>query len=360
VVGLCDLLPERLTELGDELGVADRFTDLHEMIRQTDPDIVAVPTGTEYHHDLCMQVLEHGRRHIDVEKPMCVDLVQSDSLLARADELGARVAVHHQGRTGPAMAAVSQAVCDGRIGRLRHVVGSGKGYYGGYGLMNIGTHVLNAMLEVTGHCRRVSAGALTDGRPIGPDDVVPSPGGMGTIAGEHITASLEFDGSVTASLLQHRFPKMDIAAHMIEFFGTEGRLFWKTGKSGHAWRLPVPHYVPGATGFDWEPLEFALPQDYDPGAVSNVEEFMFVDDYVHALDDGREHTCSGREAGHVLEIMMGIFESAAYGRTVTLPQPDREHPLLRWRRDAGQEAPSAMPRDYPSWLAEEDRRLGRG
>ena len=30
--------------------------------------------------------------------------------------------------------------------------GSGKGYYGGYGLMNIATHSLNAMLGVAGRC----------------------------------------------------------------------------------------------------------------------------------------------------------------------------------------------------------------
>ena len=47
VVALCDLVQERLDTLGDELGVAARFTDLDEMIVQTQPDLVAIPTGTE-------------------------------------------------------------------------------------------------------------------------------------------------------------------------------------------------------------------------------------------------------------------------------------------------------------------------
>ena len=46
VVGLCDLVSERLDALGAELGVPARFTNLDEMIRQTQPDIVAIPTGT--------------------------------------------------------------------------------------------------------------------------------------------------------------------------------------------------------------------------------------------------------------------------------------------------------------------------
>ena len=34
-----------------------------------------------------------------------------------------------------------------RVSLVRYMVGSGKGYYGGYGLMNIGTHQLNNMLK---------------------------------------------------------------------------------------------------------------------------------------------------------------------------------------------------------------------
>src|SRR5262245_27677936 len=97
VVGLCDLVPERRDELGEELGVSARFADLDEMIRQTQPDIVAIPTGTEFHYPLAMRVLEHGV-HMEVEKPICPELSQADEVLAKAGARGARVAVHHQGR----------------------------------------------------------------------------------------------------------------------------------------------------------------------------------------------------------------------------------------------------------------------
>ena len=33
--------------------------------------------------------------------------------------------------------------------------------------------------------------------------------------------------------------------------------------------------------------------------------------------------------------MMGVFESAASGKRVLLPQKDRGHPLLRWRTEFG-------------------------
>ena len=355
IVALCDLMPERLNALGDELGVGIRYTDLDEMMRETQPEIVAIPTGTEFHHELCLRVLEYGA-HIDVEKPMCSTLEQADEVLAKAQEKDLRIAVHHQGRAGAAMRAVDRAVAEGKIGELRHLNGSGKGYYAGYGLMNIGTHTVNAMLRLTGHCRSVSALALTDGRRVTPADVVPAAGGMGTVCGERITATLEFDNNLAATLLQHRLPEVDSNAYGFEVLGTEGRLLWKT--SG-AWWLPTPHFLPDGTRDKWEALPLTYLDTYDPDGSATEEDYAYADDFVEALDKGREHECSGIEGRHVIEILMAILESGAYGTRVTLPQENREHPLIRWRREHGLSEPAPMSRDYKTWLAEEDRRLGR-
>ncbi len=67
---------------------------------------------------------------------------------------------------------------------------------------------------------------------------------------------------------------------------------------------------------------------------------------------------SGYEGRHVVEIIMGIFESAAYGTRVELPQPDREHPLLRWRNETGLGPPDPMPMLDKEWLEEENKQLG--
>ena len=103
--------------------------------------------------------------------------------------------------------------------------------------------------------------------------------------------------------------------------------------------------------------------DVDKGGEASWEEFIqgkeywYVDEYVAALDEGRDHECSGTTGLHVVEIMMGLFESAAYGRRISLPQEDRSQPLLRWRREHGLAEPAPMPRDYYEWAAVEDERL---
>jgi len=356
VVGLCDLVPELLATLGEELDVSARHDDYHAMIRETAPDIVVIATGTEFHHDLAMGVLEHGV-HIDLEKPMCTTLQEVDEVVNLAQAKGVRIAVHHQGRSGGAMRSLVSAVSAGRLGELRFLLGSGKGYYAGYGLMNIGTHMLNNMIGTAGHCRSVTATVVTDGRRIEPRDVIAAAGGMGYVAGERMTASLEFGGDVTGVLTQHRFPKMDSTAYCLEAYGTEGRLFWR---SSGAWYLPVPHDDPGNPQCQWQPLDMVLPSGYDPEGPAAEADYAYADEFVQALDESREHECSGLEGRHVTEIMMGIMESGAYGTRVDLPQSDRRHPLLRWREEAGLGPPGVVPRPYGEWLETEDRRLGRG
>ena len=361
VVGLCDLLEERLNTLGNEIEVEARFTDLDEMIHQTAPDIVAIPTAPALHAPLALRVLEHGV-NIEVEKPMGLSLIETDAVMSKASEKKVQVAVHHQWRLSAWTQAINQAYQAGEIGELRYIYASGKGYYGGFGLMEIGTHLLTHMIKFGGHCQSVTSHTTTRGRPITPQDVLPAPRGNGIIAGDHVTASLQFDNGVTGTLLQHRFDKLNLDAHVVELYGTEGRLMWHPRG---AWKLSNPHVLPVNNLDQWQTLSPIYPESFDqaaetiPGNSSMIEgDYWFVDEYVRALDEGREHECSGAEGCHVIEIIMGIFESSAYGTRVDLPQLNREHPLTRWRNEAGLGTLEPMPMTDADWLAKEHERLG--
>ena len=149
---------------------------------------------------------------------------------------------------------------------------------------------------------------------------------------------------------------------MIEFCGSEGRLVlsqlvWK--RELGAFLLPQPHYALNDQREPWEVLAPIYCESYNPQSSAHPDDYAYVEEYVAALDEDREHECSGQVGHHIVEIMMGIFESAAYGKRVDLPQQDRTHPLLRWRRENGLPPPDPMPRPYKEWLAAEDVRLGR-
>lgn len=354
IVALCDLIPDRMEQLGKIVNVSTHYTDIDEMIQETQPDIVVIPTATDAHYPLCMHVLEHGV-NIEVEKPICTDLVQADAVLAKAKEKNARVVVHHQRRVSPTMQSVAKELDDGKIGDLRYIYACGKGYYAGYGLMNIGTHVVNNMIRFGGHCRSLVTQATAGGRDLLPEDVLPSPAGMGTVTGEYVTASLQFDNNVTGTLIQQRFPKVDSDAYVLELYGTEGRLFWSELKG--AWLLSTPHYIPDGIHDKWEKLTPIYPNHYDNASDADADDYCMVDEYVYALDEDREHECNGEEGRHVLEILMGIFESSIYGKRVQLPQENREHPLIQWRNENGLGTIEEMPRDYGTWLTVETERL---
>lgn len=84
------------------------------MIRQTTPDIVVIATATDLHYELSMRTLEHSI-NIEVEKPICTDHHQADQMIAKAQEIGSRIAVHHQGRVRSAMRAIHNALTAGKI-----------------------------------------------------------------------------------------------------------------------------------------------------------------------------------------------------------------------------------------------------
>ena len=62
VVGVCDINEERLHKLGDILNVNARYTDADTMLSELKPDIVIIPTRTDFHFPLSMKVLEFGAK----------------------------------------------------------------------------------------------------------------------------------------------------------------------------------------------------------------------------------------------------------------------------------------------------------
>src|SRR4051794_6701030 len=166
VVGICDVVQKSLDEVGDRNGIpaSARFSDYEQMIRETQPDIAVISTPAEFHYEIGMRVLDMGV-NIDVEKPHSEDLAQADDMVARAKARGVRIAVHHQYRNGVVMRALLKVFNKGTIGRVHHIEGNCKGYYGGYGLMDIGCHLINNFVKFGGHCKSVVAFGQTGGGP---------------------------------------------------------------------------------------------------------------------------------------------------------------------------------------------------
>jgi predicted dehydrogenase len=119
LVAICDLDPERVRVAGEHFGIADRYTDLTEMLARENLDGVIVGTPHVAHTAPAVAALE-ARAHVLVEKPMATTAADGRLIAATAMRVGREVMVP----TGLNFTRYSRRAADwvrtGRIGEVRH------------------------------------------------------------------------------------------------------------------------------------------------------------------------------------------------------------------------------------------------
>ncbi len=115
---VCDWNPERTKAGSERLGVPG-FTDVEEMLREIDPDMVSVTTGGhEYaseHYLPTVQAIEHGC-HVLSEKPISNEIAPAREMVEKAREKGVCFAVNLNHRFTPAARVAKRWIKEGRIG----------------------------------------------------------------------------------------------------------------------------------------------------------------------------------------------------------------------------------------------------
>jgi predicted dehydrogenase len=104
LVGVVDADPARAEALAARLGCSS-FSSYKEILNAADAAVVAVPT--ERHHEIASACLAAGL-HVLVEKPIAVDLEQSDALIALARAKGRVLQVGHVERYNAAFGALCE------------------------------------------------------------------------------------------------------------------------------------------------------------------------------------------------------------------------------------------------------------
>ena len=101
LVGIHDINPARLAEVGQKLEVAT-FAELDALADRVQAAVIAVPTT--HHEAVARAVLRHGI-HVLVEKPITPTLEEADRILADAAAVGATVQIGHVERFNGALRA---------------------------------------------------------------------------------------------------------------------------------------------------------------------------------------------------------------------------------------------------------------
>jgi len=115
IVALCDREFLMAKQLGERFVVLECFSDLHEMLQATTPDVVHITTPPQSHFSLAKQCLEFGS-HVYLEKPFTVRADETESLINLAESRNLKLTAGHNLQFTPEMLKMRRLVKQGFLG----------------------------------------------------------------------------------------------------------------------------------------------------------------------------------------------------------------------------------------------------
>jgi len=116
LAAVCDIVEDKARAIGGKFGVPS-FTDMHEMMKRTQVDVVVVLTESGNHAKHLIELAQYGK-HLVVEKPMALTLDDADAMIRACDEAGVRLFVVKQNRFNVPVVKLREALEQKRFGRL--------------------------------------------------------------------------------------------------------------------------------------------------------------------------------------------------------------------------------------------------
>ena len=297
-----DTNPERLAAACDAHG-CQGFDDYRNLLSCSEVDIVIVCTPHGLHCEPTVAALEAGK-DVLVEKPMAVTVEECDAMIAAAQRSGKQLSVGHMHHFHPANMAVRKLLEERALGDLVCLCDEGyrtfnpdrqawyldKATHGGLWYQN-GVHLIDRSCWWTGS-RVAAVKALVDSRffEFSADDVA--------------MALLQHENGVHSTLI-HVWWKTGGRRLSTEFVCTEGMIQLRNGiESGND-----DLFIAGEETGNWEKVEVSGSHDV---TTRQLEEF------VAAVDAGREPPVTGEYGRHVVEVMEACMESSRTGREVVI------------------------------------------
>lgn len=122
LAAVCDKSAEKAKELLGRFSVGGAvpvYTDYRELLEKEKPRLVAVATDSGSHAAVALDCIRAGC-HVIVEKPLALSLADADALIAAAREQGVLLCACHQNRFNKSVRKIRAALDEGRFGRLYH------------------------------------------------------------------------------------------------------------------------------------------------------------------------------------------------------------------------------------------------
>ena len=182
---VCTSSPETADRAATAGGFRRGFSDLEELLRQEEVDVVDCCLPNFLHKEALIRAFEAGK-HVYCEKPLAVNSEEARQITAAAAEHGVQVGMTFNYRFVPALMRAKQLIDEGRLGGIYsfHAEYLHTGYQdpdrpmswrmrknlsGGGALVDLGSHVIDLMRHLLGEFAAVRGTLRTfiDQRPAG-------------------------------------------------------------------------------------------------------------------------------------------------------------------------------------------------
>jgi len=317
VVAVCDVDEARARKLATALGIPHVFTDLADLCRMDDLDVIDVCTPSYLHCSQVQQVLAAGK-HAVCEKPVAGSLKEVDELIQAEDHSGRRVMPIFQYRFGHGVQRLKFLIEAGLAGRayLSTVETAWRrraGYYAipwrgkwatelGGALVTLAIHAHDVLYYVLGQARSVFARAATMVNPIETEDCISASLEMA----DGSLASLSVTTGSAAEISRQRFcfSYLTAESNTLPYNSTTDPWIFIGDSPELAKQIEeaLAHFVPLPEGFVGQFYRFH-----------------------QALRQGTALPVTLTDARGSLELITAIYASAQMGHAVTLPI-GRDHP----------------------------------
>jgi predicted dehydrogenase len=308
IVAICDRDPERLTIVGDQFGIARRYSDADALFADGGFDFVDIATTVQSHYPLVEMAALHKVPAI-CQKPFARTLADAKAMVAACGEAGIPLMVHENFRWQTPIQAVKKVLEEGAIGtpfwgrfsfRSGYDVFSGQPYLAKgerFIIEDLGIHTLDIARFLFGDVRTLTARANRINPQIKGEDVA-------TILLDHESGATSIvDVSYATKLGVEPFPET-----LVEIDGSAGTIRLSQG-----YRLEV-------TSGDGTEVT-----DVSPALLSwasrpwhNIQESVLAiqQHWIDRLKSGRETSTSGADNLKTLALVEAAYQSAASGQVV--------------------------------------------
>lgn len=305
IVAVCDSAKELAEARAKELEISDSsiYTDYQELVSRSDIDAVMIVTPHHLHMPQAVAAAK-SKKHVLVEKPMCNNLQEAESMIEAAEKSRVKLMVAQNQRFDPSHQGLKKLIDEGAIGKvfcaradanqhLHGILPEGHWLYfkekaGGGVVISVAVHKLDLLRYFLGNVKRVSSFQKNTGVNSGMD------------CEDASVAILEFESGAIGEMASFYAAKAAPWGELVMLYGTEGDI-----NNIGGWHIYSEKRA------EWKDkrftkLEFSGKPDY----VNMVEHFL------DCIINYKEPLTSGKDNLNTMKVIMGIYRSAETGKVV--------------------------------------------